>query len=118
MSISLVYGLAGLGSVEESKLYREKVLDETTRKDSLAEETERALLGKSKEDGKLNHIYKGASAVRKILVPSHTEVTPEERMAAHLSNASKVYHEFSGNPDPFHNDFQNYRTINFLVESN
>ena len=47
---SLVYGLAGLGSVEESKLYREKVLDETTRKDSLAEETERALLGKSKED--------------------------------------------------------------------
>ena len=48
---SLVYGLAGLGSVEESKLYKEKFPDETgARRDSLAEETERALLGKSKED--------------------------------------------------------------------
>ena len=65
-------------------------------------------LKKDKEDGKLNHIYKGASAVRKILVPSHTEVTPEERMAAHLSNASKVYHEFSGNPETKQRAAQQY----------
>ena len=48
---TVVYGLAGLGSVEESKLYRDKFPDESgDRRDSLAEETERALLGKSKED--------------------------------------------------------------------
>ena len=48
---SLVYGLAGLGTVEESKVYRDKFPDESgDRKDSLAEETERALLGKTKED--------------------------------------------------------------------
>ena len=47
---SVVYGLAGLGTVEESKLYRDKFPDEAGRKDSLAEETERALLGKTKED--------------------------------------------------------------------
>ena len=48
---SLVYGLAGLGTVEESKLYKEKFPDDSgARRDSLAEETERALLGKSKED--------------------------------------------------------------------
>ena len=48
---SLVYGLAGLGSVEESKFYKDKFPDEAGgKRDSLAEETERALLGKSKED--------------------------------------------------------------------
>ena len=48
---SAVYGLAGLGTVEESKLYRESLYEEPgDRRDSLAEETERALLGKSKED--------------------------------------------------------------------
>ena len=48
---SAVYGLAGLGSIEESKIYREKFPEEgADRKDSLAEETERALLGKTKED--------------------------------------------------------------------
>ena len=48
---SVVYGLAGLGSIEESKIYREKFPEEgADRKDSLAEETERALLGKTKED--------------------------------------------------------------------
>ena len=48
---TVVYGLAGLGSVEESKLYRDKFPEESgDRRDSLAEETERALLGKTKED--------------------------------------------------------------------
>ena len=48
---SVVYGLAGLGGEEESKLYQEKVLEGTgERRDSLAEEAERALLGKTKED--------------------------------------------------------------------
>ena len=48
---TLVYGLAGLGSVEESKLYKDKFPEEGgVKRDSLAEETERALLGKSKED--------------------------------------------------------------------
>ena len=60
---SLVYGLAGLGSVEESKLYKEKFPDESgARRDSLAEETERALLGKSKEDEEIKRHLRDSRA--------------------------------------------------------
>jgi len=67
-----------------------------------------AQMKKDKEDGKYDHIYKAASSVRKILVPSHTEISQAERQSAHLSKASRMYYEHQGNTEAKQNIAQQY----------